>query len=684
MNNKIPEILAPVGNSEMLLAAVRSGADAVYLGMDDFNARRGAENFNSSTIKDAVGFCHTRGVKVYLTLNTVVSDGEMFSALSVAKLAAKCGIDAVIVADLGLASLIKKNFKDLPIHASTQLSVHSAAALPYLKNAGFSRVVVSREMDRASLANFCQKAKEFGIEVEVFVHGALCMSVSGQCLLSAVIGGRSGNRGLCAGPCRLPFNNGSNQYALSLKDLSLIDYTQELSKMGVASFKIEGRMKRPEYVAAAVAAFKNAVNGQNDNELKELLNNVFSRSGFTAGYYLNKTGYEMFGIRTTQDVKASGSVLSKIHSLYRAENQSVPITACFRAALGREITLTLTDGINRVEAKGSAPEKAINKATNKEDVFKNLNKLGSTPYYLQEHDILIDKNLFIPAALINDLRRAACEQLNALRSAIKNEQYNVEVPNLAVKKQPDKQQIYCRFQNTGVIPEDLNGIDLIALPLEADITDFKVPTGVKTAVELPRGIENEDFILRRLALFKENGFEYAFCGTLAAKELATLAGYKTIADIGFNVFNSHTAAALEQNGASQTVLSPELTATQISNIKTNLPTGFFAYGRLPLMLTKNCPVKTKNGCGGCKKDRTVTDRLGKKFPVACQNGFSVLYNSVPIWLADKKSDFAKCDFMYLYFTFETAQTVKKVITAYQNGDTAKTEYSRGLYFRGVK
>ena len=170
----------------------------------------------------------------------------------------------------------------------------------------------------------------------------------------------------------------------------------------------------------------------------------------------------------------------------------------------------------------------------------------------------------------------------------------------------------------------------------------------------------------------------------SALELAEKAGLKTIADIGFNVFNSHTAAALEQDGVSQTVLSPELTATQISNIKTNLPTGFFAYGRLPLMLTKNCPVKTKNGCGGCKKDRTITDRLGKKFPVACQNGFSVVYNSVPIWLADKKSGFAKCDFMYLYFTFESPKEIKQVITAYQNGDTAKTEYSRGLYFRGVK
>ena len=297
---KDAEILSPAGNFEMLTAAVRSGADAVYLGAKDFSARRNAQNFDLKELSEAIKYCHIRGVKVYLTLNIALKENELSDAFYLAQNAYNMGIDGIILSDLGLAKLLKTYIPDLPLHASTQTSVHSVSALEILKELGFCQVVVAREMSKQELEVFCKRAKELDIKVEVFVHGALCMSVSGQCLLSAFLGSRSGNRGLCAGPCRLPFEakNGTG-YDLSLKDLSLLEYLSELYDMGVRSFKIEGRMKRPEYVAAATSAAKFSLyNGYINKELDETLKNVFSRSGFTNGYYTDNLGRDMFGIRT--------------------------------------------------------------------------------------------------------------------------------------------------------------------------------------------------------------------------------------------------------------------------------------------------------------------------------------------------------------------------------------------------
>ena len=280
------EILAPVGGTESLIAAVRAGADAVYLGAEEFNARRNAQNFNDNDLKQAIEYCRLNSVKCYLTLNTLIKDTEMQNALQLVNRVWQYGIDAVIVQDIGLALEIHRLFPNLALHASTQMSVHSPSALLPLKQMGFKRVVVAREMSGAELKEFCKAAKALDIEVEVFVHGALCMCLSGQCYFSAYLGGRSANRGLCAGTCRLPFMaKGGTGYDLSLKDLSLIPYLGELEKMGVTSFKIEGRMKRPEYVATAVAAAKQMVqNGTVDDEIDRLLEKVFSRDGFTDGY----------------------------------------------------------------------------------------------------------------------------------------------------------------------------------------------------------------------------------------------------------------------------------------------------------------------------------------------------------------------------------------------------------------
>ncbi len=420
-----PEVLSPVGSPQSLEAAVRCGADAVYIGAKKFSARRNAENFDINDIKETVCYCHIRGVKVYLALNIMIKQSELQDAFKLAAHVYECGVDAIIISDLGLASLIHECIPDMPLHASTQMTVHSESALPLLKNMGFTRVVVSREMNKKELENFCTEADNLGIEVEMFVHGALCMSVSGQCLLSSVLGARSGNRGLCAGPCRLPFAaDGGTGYDLSLKDFCLYDYVNEISNIGVSSLKIEGRMKRPEYIAAATTACRQAVdNGYVKPELLNTLKNVFSRSGFTDGYYKSNLGREMFGIRTKENVIASNETFSYLHTLYRAERQSVPIDVNIDILSGKPITLKIYDGFNTACVSGEIPQCAENKPLEKSAVSDSISKFGNTPYYCDNISVNIDDGLFVPVSALNSLRRSAIEKLNAQRSKISVKKY---------------------------------------------------------------------------------------------------------------------------------------------------------------------------------------------------------------------------------------------------------------------
>ena len=681
MKNFNIEVLAPVGSQEMLVAAVRSGADAVYLGAENFNARRNAKNFSDSDLNESIRYCHIRGVKVYLTLNTVLRDDELESAVSVAEEAYKSGVDGVIVADLGLARRLHKQFPDLPLHASTQMSVHSLSALPSLKKMGFKRVVLSREMDKNAIKQFTSVARELNIETEVFVHGALCMSVSGQCLLSSVIGGRSGNRGLCAGPCRLPFSSATSEYALSLKDLSLLQYANELKEMGVASLKIEGRMKRPEYVAAAVTAFKAALNGENAEKSDRNLQNVFSRSGFTSGYYDNRLGADMFGIRTRDDVLSSNDVFGEIHALYRNERQTVPLEIKAQILKGKPSKLTASDGVNTAESLGATPEAAQKRALDKEGVIGSLVKLGGTPYFAQNIEVILDDGLYLSGAQLNELRRSCVAELDALRGRAKPIEKCEYTPEFKCRK-ADKTQLFCRFEKAEQIPEVLDGISLITLPLFADFEGVKMPDGIELAVELPRGILNEEKIAEQLRKLKPLGVKTAFCGTLAAKQLAESEGFSAIADIGFNAYNSEAAAELEELGAVGVIISPELKAEQLNTVNSPLLKGYFAYGRLPIMLTRNCPVKNGD-CAACKKDRVLTDRMGIKFPVKCVNGFAEVFNSKPHYLADRQSEFTGLDFAYLYFTFEEKEEAKNIIEAYKKQKKPSGEFTRGLYFREV-
>ena len=410
---KHAEILAPAGGEAQLRAAVLCGADAVYLGLRGFNARAGAENFDENTLPQTVGWCHARGVRVYVTLNTLVTDRELPQWLHSLDAVAAAGVDGVLVQDLGLAKIIRQRYPTLPLHASTQMTIHNLAGARLLEEMGFAQVVLARELSKEEIAAICAGTS---MRCEVFVHGALCMSVSGQCYLSSVLGERSGNRGRCAQPCRLDFKSHGRGYALSLKDLTLTDRLRELEALGVASFKIEGRLKRPEYVAAAVTACRQSLAGEVPD--LETLRSVFSRSGFTDGYYTARRDLTMFGTRTREDAAAAAEVLGKLSALTRNEVGRLPVDMVLTMAPGEPATLAVTDGTHRVEVAGEVPQTALTRPTDEELAHRALEKCGGTPFYLQNLTCHIGEGLMLPLSALNRLRAAALTALAEARSVV--------------------------------------------------------------------------------------------------------------------------------------------------------------------------------------------------------------------------------------------------------------------------
>lgn len=678
------EILSPAGTTESLVAAVRSGADAVYLGAKKFSARRNAENFEDFELEKAIEYCHERNVKVYLTLNTMIKSKELEDAFYTAKQAYEFGADGIIISDLGLADILKNKIPDFPLHASTQLSVHSPAALEILKKQGFSRVVPAREMNYNQITEFCKAAKDADIETEVFVHGALCMSLSGQCLLSSMIGQRSGNRGLCAGPCRLPFSAcypSKERFDLSLKDLSLVKHIDELKKAGVDSLKIEGRMKRPEYVAAATAVCRLRADGKSDPILESNLMKIFSRSGFTDGYFTNHKGPEMFGIRTKEDVISSSEAIKQIHELYRKERNSVPLKMNFSAFIGKPVELIMTDGKFETKVFGAITEKAKNSPTSPEDIKAGLSKLGSTPYYAEEIKITADENIFISGKEINALRRNAAEELGCKRKTnsknIINSVYNYNKKEVTIDNKDKK--FILKLPDIKRIPKDLSNVKGIILPLGSDAPS--IPQGIKLIAEIPRFITNENAVLSKLICMKQKGFSYCYCGELSAIRLSQKAGLEPIGGTGLNICNYESVRVLSELGVKTQFVSAEIQADEIPLLKSR-EIGCFAYGRLPLMITVNCPVNNRISCFECKKGGSVTDRIGVKFPVACKEGYCEILNSKPIYLADKLKEL-NVKYFLMWFEKESKEEIENILKEYNESVPPKGDYTRGLYYRNL-
>ncbi len=685
MKNK-PEILAPCGSLESVKAAVRSGADAVYMGTKNFNARIKAENFSEDAFAEAADYCHSHGVRVNVTMNTLVSDGEIPLALKTAKQVFESGVNVLIMQDLGLAQLIRKAAPEAELHASTQMSVQTVAGVKLLEELGYSRVVLPREMTKAEIQNIINNTDA---EIEVFVHGALCMCVSGQCYMSSMFGSRSGNRGMCAQPCRLPFRaeNGTG-YDLSLKDLSLSHKVNELSQIGVDSLKIEGRMKRPEYVAAAVTAIKKSLASEDTSEINEKLRAVFSRSGFTDGYYENQRGINMFGTRQKEDVTAAtGKVLSELAKIYEKEVPLIPVSFYLTVIEGEKISLSVSSmGKTVFVSDEYIPEKAINKPLTKEGLSERISKCGGTQFYAQSIEIDLDEGLIAPASVINNLRRTALEQLEKEIKSVKHITFTDIKQKFTptLRNSPLKYRI--RVANPSQIPDNLNNVENLYIPLntEENLVEKLKNLPVRLGIELPRGILGlEKAVESKLSQIKKCGISIAYCSTIDAVAIAKKLGFEIHTGFSMNVFNSHSAAVLSSLGVKDITLSPELTLKQAASICTEGKRGLIAYGRLPLMLTRNCPIRNGKTCDECKSGSYLTDRMNKKFPVVCSWGCSEILNSQPIYMGDRMKEIENMDFITFYFTKEKKELCDAVLDAYRKGKSVKGDFTRGLYYRGT-
>ena len=686
------EILAPVGNEEMLRAAVFSGADAVYLGFSGFNARTSANNFDADTLKDAVRFCHARGVAVHVALNTTVYGGELPALEAAIRAVAASGADAVICQDLAVATLIGRIAPQLPRHGSTQMSVHSLQGALELKELGFTRVVLAREL---SLPEVEHITKHCGIETECFVHGALCMCVSGQCYMSAFLGGRSGNRGSCAGPCRLPFEANAlpegkpgRLHHLSLKDNSVIDQLDRLQALGVASAKIEGRLRTPEYVAAAVSACLAGREGRAYD--RDLLKNAFSRSGFTSGYLDGKIDGTMFGVRSEADAEQTKKTLPMLRELYRRERSRVPVKMKLEIEEGGEkLTVMDADG-NKAFAYGDAePQPARTDPT--ESLHRSLAKTGGTPFAASAEDITVEMDggpWFVPGSAVNELRREALDTLLKKREVLRPWPATDEhVPALPLRTLPSRRTLRARFENWEQVPERaLDGIEYLILPIaQAD----RVPREwrAKTLLELPRVMfgKLEEDTARRIAATQDSGFAGYEVSNIAHLRLCR--GLPMSGSFGLNITNQLAAQFYADNGLGSMLILPEVKDSDISTIAPThdgrpVPTGVLVYGHMPLMVTRACPLQNIHDCAHCDKTGVLTDRKAKKFPVRCGLGVRTIYNPVPIYMGDKPGALT-VDYGVAYFTLESREEAAQILDMIRAHAPFEGDFTRGLYFKGT-
>ena len=692
------EVLSPAGSSDALVAAVQNGADAVYLGYGSFNARMNAKNFTSEQLRQSVSYCHIRGVKVYLTLNTLVLDRELKAAAQVVLDAKNAGVDAILVQDLGVLQMVRQVAPDMPIHASTQMSVHNLEGVLKAAEMGVSRVVLARELSRSQIAAICQASP---IELEVFVHGALCMCHSGQCYMSAMIGRRSGNRGQCAQPCRMSygFDRSENRYPLSLKDNCLVSYLRDLERMGVACVKIEGRMKRAEYVAITTRIYKDAAQGKpvTDQQIKTL-RKVFSRQGFTDGYYKGKIGADMFGTR--QDEEQDRKLFAAARATYEhSETQRVTVAMEMSVRYGYPTTLTAIDKDgNWAQVQGDMPELAVSRPLDQAALAQRLSKSGGTPYAVSDVSLELEEGLILSAASVNAMRREVLDRLSALRGQVPETRTGV-FSQPPVYTSVSGQPVYTvSVQTTEQLTRQLRIFcpALLYMPLSMAVSRDPAVTAalqsLRVAVVLPRVVlpGQWDAILQQLNQAWALGVRDALVGNIGMIDPVRRVGFALHGDFGLNVFNSGSANTYAGMGLSSLTASFELTLPQIRDLSKPVPTELIAFGRVPMMITENCVIHSRTGSCTCGSGSTnLVDRTGSRFPVmrdgdTCRN---VIYNSRKLYWADRLGELQNLGLwaLRLNFTTENDQQVNTILQDYARGGTFDPGVStRGLYLRGVE
>lgn len=678
MNVKIPELLAPAGSPEGVRAAVQSGAGAVYMGFGTFNARRNAQGFSHEEMADAIAYCRARDVKTNITLNILAGDRELEDALEDAKFLYEAGADALIVQDLGLARLIHAHAPDFALHASTQMTIHTLDAAKQARDIGFSRVVLSRECSREEIKLITEQA---GVETEVFVHGALCMCYSGQCYLSAVIGQRSGNRGLCAQPCRLPYSGG---YPLSLKDLMLAGHVAELSDWGVSSLKIEGRMKRPEYAAIVTKVYSDLLREHRrpTAEERDILRRVFSRDGFTDGYYTGKKGDSMFGTKTDVPMNEVKALYDEAARRFAEGKEAplVPVNLFFSAR--RDTGAVLSAG--EVTVTGGT-EQAKNRPTTPEMVEKSLSKTGGTPFYVKNMHIEVEDGLVVPASVMNGMRRDALALLLSKRSVAPSRDW-MDGNVLPRDEEAASREGFRGY--TAAVRTEAQAKALEGLGLEAVYAPLEVAARTGLPAVLPRVFSDSEQgqIEMLLGEAMSRGTNTVLVGNIGHIPLARRLGFAVHGDFGLNAYNSRTLCALAEMGVSRQTLSFEARLAQIRDMSGPLETDLIVYGRLPLMIFENCAIRRQHGgkCS-CKNGVTVlTDRRHESFPLLPEYGCcNTLIGNRPLCL---REDFARLGVQTarLLFTTESPEECAHIARAFLSGAPLEGEFTRGLYKRGVE
>ena len=699
------ELLSPAGGWEAMVAAVQNGADAVYMGFGGLNARRSARNFTDEEFREAVAYCHLRGVKVYLTLNTLVTDRELPAAAEALKKASDMGVDAILIQDWGIWRLAREIAPDVPLHASTQMSLHTLGGACRAAELGLERVVLARELSRRDIHTITRGCPA---EIEVFGHGALCMCYSGQCEMSAVIGGRSGNRGACAQPCRLPYGvneKAAGGHPLSLKDANLADYVQELEQMGVACLKLEGRMKRPEYVAVITGIYRRLLDEKRgpSREESRQLEAAFSRSGFTDGYYKGRTGPEMFGTRP-ENAPEPKELFARAKAGYsREDSRRVPVDMVCTLRAGEPVSLTASAGGHVVRAEGPTPEEARNRALTAEELQSRLEKTGGTVFRPRETRVELEEGLMLPASAVNALRRQALEGLEAALAQPPVRRTGTPSPLPQAQPGPDAPVLTCSIMRPEQLTEPLAQCETVYVPAELleklDLNRWAEMTHI--CAVLPRIFRTEDqAALRALLQQHRQHLSAVAIGNLGHLPITESLGLPLWGDLGLNLFNSESLLFWKELGLESAAVSMELRWQQLRDLRKVLPCEAVVYGRLPLMIMENCVIRNQLGCRDagrdyadrspacrCGQENVLVDRTGAQFPLVGQWGHRCeIENSKVLFLADKP-EWRQLGLTRarLRFTTESPEECVRVLRAYQGrSDYRPDQLTRGLFYRGVE
>lgn len=695
------ELLAPAGSPESVIAAVQNGADAVYMGMSGFNARKGAKNFSDDEFEKAVRYCRIRGCKTYLTLNTLVSDREIKSAVELAGKASELGVDALIVQDLGLASVIRRSLPDIPLHASTQMSIHNLAGVQAAAEAGCTRAVLARELN-LDLIKFITKNSP--IETEVFVHGALCFCHSGQCYMSSLIGRRSGNRGMCAQPCRQQYSLGGrmDDYPLSLKDQCLVEHLLELEEAGVACAKIEGRMRRPEYTAIVTGIYSRVLKERTpptEEELK-MLEAAFSRQGFTKGYYLGNKK-DMHGIR--DEASKPGRETEKLFTAVRkqyadSEVRRVPLHFLTVCEKGRRLrSIAFDDNGNKAIAYGPMPERALRGGVTETLLIEQMQKTGGTPYIAVENKAKTEPDLFVPSSSVNDLRRQLIADISKQR-ATPPQRRRLPIPGLPESKPAAAPKTIVQVSLPTQLSEELAELkpDYIYFPLMSGVGSYRermapfLKNGTIPVAVLPRIITDDQTadVEAALELVHSYGVEECLIANSGHMFIPKKLGIKTVrADFGLNMFNSYTGEVLRDRGFASATASFESRISQIRDMSKALDTEMFIYGRFPLMVSDQCIMYNSSKKHTCATPGQLADRTGNIFPVMKEFGCrNVIYNAHKLFLADRTDEIRSLGLwgVRFFFTTEQERECVDVLKSYMGLNTYRPNVlTRGLYYRGV-